>query len=101
MSTTIKVDTGAVTTAAINIRKINNTIQNDFATVETAVSKMDSSWDGAAATKAISSFNDTKLKFFEARYTVIDNYATLLSTQVGSGYVATETKNYNLADEFK
>lgn len=101
MLANLKVNTDAVVTAAGNLRSLNNQIRNDFPGVQTAISQLDSSWDGSAATSAISKFNEIKSKFSDARYNVIENYVNFLLQQVGEGYTQTEDANKTLADQFK
>lgn len=94
-------NTEAVVTAAGNLKSINNQIRNDFPRLQTAITQLDSAWDGSAATTAISKFNEIKSKFLDARYNVIDNYVKFLLQQVGEGYTQTEDANKSLADQFK
>lgn len=97
----LKINTEAVVTAAEHIRNINNQIRDGFSSVQEAVSRLDSSWDGSAATGAINKFNEIKMKLPDVRYNVMNNYATFLLQQVGEGYTQTETANTSLADAFK
>ncbi len=94
-------NTEAVVTAAGNLKSLNNQIRNDFPGLQTAITQLDSTWDGSAATTAISKFNEIKSKFLDARYNVIDNYVNFLLQQVGEGYTQTEETNKSLADQFK
>lgn len=97
----MQVNTEAVVTAAWNLKGLNNQIRNDFSAMQSAISQLDGSWDGSAATSAISKFNEIKSKFYDARYKVVDNYANFLLRQVGEAYTQTEKAHKSLADAFK
>ena len=62
---------------------------------------INNSWDGEAATAAISKFNEIRSNYSEARYNVLDNYVNFLIQLVGDGYTQTEVVNTSLADQFK
>lgn len=97
----LKINTDAAVTAAGNIKLYNTQIRDGFSNVQTAITQLDNCWEGSAATAAISSFNEVKSKFFDARYNVLDNYVNFLLQQVGEGYSQTEDANISLADQFK
>ncbi len=97
----LKVNTDAVVNAANNLKTLNNQMKNEFPSVQTAINRLDSSWEGAAANNAIRKFNELKSNFCDARYNVIDNYINFLLQQVGEGYTQTENANKSLADAFK
>lgn len=97
----LKINTDAVVTAAGNIKLYNTQIRDGFPNIQTAITQLDNSWDGSAATSAISKFNEIKSKFFDARYNVLDNYVNFLLQQVGEGYTQTEDTNVSLANQFK
>lgn len=99
--TNLKINTDAAITAADNIKLYNTQIRDGFSDVQAAVTRLDNCWEGAAATVAISKFNEMKSKFLDARYSVLDNYVNFLLQQVGEGYTQTETVNVSLADQFK
>ena len=97
----LKINTDAVVTAAGNIKLFNTQMREGFANVQTAITKLDQSWDGSAATTAISKFNEIKSQFLDARYNVLNNYVNFLLQQVDEGYTQTEDANVSLADQFK
>ena len=97
----IKVNTDAVVSAAGKIRSCNNSMRDNFSTIQTAITNLDNSWDGSAATMAISKFNQIKAEFCDSRYKVMDNYVNFLLQQVGQGYEQTESTNKSLAAQFK
>lgn len=97
----LKVNTDAAVAAAEHIKQYNEQMRDHFDTVLRAIQKLDNSWDGAAASAAMSKFNELKSQFPEARYNVLDNYVNFLLQQVGEGYVQTENANISLADQFK
>lgn len=97
----LKVDTGLVLTCAVKLENANNKIRDGFPSVERAINRLDNTWEGAAATNAISKFNEMRSQMPEARYTVLSNYINFLRNQVGEGYEQTEAANTSLADAFK
>lgn len=101
MATSIKINTDSVVNAAANIKTINGQIRDRFPDVQTAMNRLDGSWDGSAATSAMRKFNEIKNNYPSARYTVLDNYVNFLLQQVGQGYNETEEVNKSLADAFK
>ena len=98
---TIKVNTDAVVSVAQDIRKINNDIRDLISPVESAMKALDKTWDGSAASNAISKFNALKSDYSDNRYNVIENFVNFLLQQVGEGYTQTESANTSLADAFK
>lgn len=97
----LKVNTDAVVSTANKIRSCNNSMRNNFSSVQTAITKLDGSWDGSAASMAINKFNQIRVEFCDSRYNVMDNYVNFLLRQVGQGYEQTETTNKSLAAQFK
>lgn len=97
----LKIDVDKVISCANNIRNLNSQIGDGFPDVQNKISSLDSVWEGAAATSAISKFNAIKSSFCDARYNVVDNYVNYLLQQVGEGYTQTESVNKSLADAFK
>ena len=97
----LKVDVDKVVTSANSIKNLNTQIRDGFSDVETKVSSLETVWEGAAATNAISKFNGIKSGFCDARYNVVDNFVNYLLQQVGEGYTQTEAVNKSLADAFK
>lgn len=97
----LKVDAAQVVATANRIKALNVRMSDDFASVQDAISKLDGTWDGSAATAAIGKFNAIKNSFCDARYGVIDNFVLFLHQQVGEGYTQTESVNKSLADQFK
>ncbi len=99
--TKLKINTDAVVAAAGNIKLYNTQMRDRFPSLQTAITRLDNSWDGSAAVAAISKFNEIKSKFCDARFNVLDNYVNFLLQQVGEGYTQTEDINLSLADQFK
>ncbi len=97
----LRINTELVVTTAEKIKRRNDKMNEDFADVKAAISRLDGNWDGSAATNAINKFNELQTKFVEARYNVIDNFVKFLMNQVGEGYTRTEEVNVSLADRFK
>ncbi len=84
-----------------NLKRLNTQIRDAFPGVQTAINRLNNSWDGPAASKTIAKFSEIKEKYAEARYNVVDNYVRFLLQQVGEGYTQTEEANTSLADAFK
>ena len=97
----LKVDTEQVIAIANKIKSLNNQMRDDFDSVQDAITRLDGTWDGSAATNAISKFNAIKNSYCDARYNVVDNFVAFLHQQVGEGYTQTEAANKSLAEQFK
>ena len=97
----LKVDAEQVIATAKRIKNYNNQMRDSFSNVHNAIDKLNNSWDGSAASSAISKFNAIKNSYCEARYNVVDNFVAFLHQQVGEGYTQTESANKSLADQFK
>lgn len=97
----LKVDTEQVITIANKIKSLNNQMRDDFDGVQDAITRLDGTWDGSAATNAISKFNAIKNSYCDARYNVVDYFVSFLHQQVGEGYAQTEAANKSLAEQFK
>lgn len=97
----LKINTDLAVNAANNIKSYNGQMRDGITSVQTAINRLDSSWDGSAATAAIRKFGEIKSKFSDNRYNVLDNYVNFLLQQVGEGYTQTEKTNVSLADQFK
>jgi len=97
----LKVNTDIINAAAGQIKGYNKQIRDDFDSLQSAVSRLDSTWDGSAATNTIKKFNEIKSSYCDARYAVMDNFVGFLYQQVGIGYENVETTNKSLADQFK
>lgn len=97
----IKVNTAGVLAAADKLEILNNDMREDFSKLESAMKKLDNSWEGAAAANAIAKFNSLKKSLPETRHRVMENYIRFMRQQVGEGYTLTEEANTSLADAFK
>ena len=100
---TIRVDTNKVRATVTAVNTINDNLEKDFNTVIKAMSKLNSSWDGSASSKAISKFNKIKSDYCgsSGRKAVMQNYLKFLSDAVAIGYETTEGTNTKLSDLFK
>jgi uncharacterized protein YukE len=101
MADIIKVDTERVAATAKSVETYNNTIRDDFASVESAIKALNNVWDGSASTNAISAFYDIKSAFYGPRYDVVNQYVHFLRHQVDPSYTQAENANKSLADAFK
>ena len=97
----LKVDVEQVIGTANRIKNLNNQMRDGFSSVQDAITRLDGTWDGSAATNAISKFNTIKNSYCDARYKVIDNFVAFLHQQVGEAYGCVESVNKSLADQFK
>ena len=86
---------------ANNVKRINDELKSSFSNVTDAINALDRSWDGEAASNAITKFNTIKSNFVENRPAQVDVFVSFLLRQVGDGYVSTEEVNKQLADQFK
>lgn len=97
----LKVDAEQVIASANRIKNLNDQMRDGFSSVQDAITRLDGTWDGSAATNTISKFNAIKNSYCDARYNVVDNFVAFLYQQVGEGYTQTEAANKSLADQFK
>lgn len=101
MGEKILINTDMVEKTAEKIREINNRIKDDFADVETAIRKLDSSWNSQAGNTVIGLFYNLKDQYSDARYQVVNDFSKILMQQVSPDYKETEKVNESLADAFK
>lgn len=97
----LKVNTDQIFATANNLKGINDRLRDDFETVESAIRRLNTYWDGSASNNAMEKFNSLKEAYCEARYIVIDNYVTFLQKIVSENYEIIEEANVSLADQFK
>ena len=97
----IKINTGAVSTAATQIAKINQNINNDFSMVESAMNTLNRSWDGGASDNAIRKYQNIKNNYYQNRYNVIQQLVNFMRKQAGEGYEKTEQAIQSAAAAFK
>lgn len=102
-SNEIKIDTQLIADAANEINTINNSLETDFATVSRSITRLDTSWDGTAATKAMSTFYSIKSEMTGSygRKAILNTYIEFLKNIVAYNYESTENTNIKLADLFK
>ena len=97
----LRIDAELAIDTGTRIGVLNAQMRDGFDNVQKAMSRLDGSWDGSAATAAMNKFQAIKNTFCEARYNVVDNYVAFLHKQVGAGYMKTEEANRDLASWFK
>lgn len=97
----LRINTEAVVSVANNVKLYNTQMKDGASSVESAIKKLDKSWEGVAATEAISKFNEIQSKFSDSRYSVLNNFVNYLMQQIGEGYSQTEDANKSLAAQFK
>ncbi|MBR4626790.1 MAG: hypothetical protein IKO47_03695 [Ruminococcus sp.] len=94
-------NTTEVKALANDIENLNEKISDSASEPSNAVSRLGSSWEGAAGTKAVSLFNSIKSNCMEAQYKIIADYIRFLRERVALGYEEVETKNTSLSEAFK
>ncbi|MEE0863269.1 MAG: hypothetical protein U0L79_09830 [Lachnospiraceae bacterium] len=97
----VKINTDAVRNVATHMQLMNKQMKDGFSDVQDAMTKLDNSWESSTATMAMEKYNQLRVDFSEARYTVLDNHINFLLQQVGQGYEETEKANVSLAAQFK
>lgn len=101
MSGRIKIDTDRVSATANRISTINKQIDAEFERLETAIRRLNSSWNSRASENVIGRFYSIQNTFKDSRYRVMKDYCGFLQHQVSAGYNGAETSNTSLADAFK
>ncbi len=96
----IQVDKGKLLVAANMVRTGNSGISQAFVEVQTAVSQMDTVWNGSASQNAIEAFNRLKNTYCSPRHNALESIARVLNC-IANGYEVTEEKNASLSDRFK
>ena len=94
-------NTDGVKAVADDLKKINDHMKSGITSVDSAISTLNGSWQGSAATNVIDKYYYLKDQFCDSRYTVLNNYVNFLNQQIGAGYESTETTNIGLAERFK
>lgn len=100
---TIRVNTSVVRNTVNTLSKLNNDMDQSFNTVNQAMTKLNNTWDGSAASKAMTKFNRMKGEFMGSggRKAVMNQYISFLTKAVADDYDVTETANTSLANLFK
>ncbi len=97
----IQIDTLKVQSAASNISRINNEIENDFSKVTSAVQKMRSHWKGNASDCGAGAMKHIEKSYKDARFSTVNQLVTFLNIQVNDSYEAVESSAVSAADAFK
>lgn len=97
----MKINTDAVSGLAQRISNDNQEMQTAFEAAIASANALGNGWSGAAYNHASASFGTMKEKYYNARYTGIENYVRILRKQIGEGYEKTEQSNISLAEQFK
>ena len=101
MADLIKIDTAQVLEIANNLSNLNDELQTNLQEAQKAITKLESVWQGEAATATIEAINSFASDYFQNYYDVINQYVEFLKKNVAEGYENTETANTTLADSFK
>ena len=91
-----KIKTDAVLAVADKIKRCNNEMKDGL-----TVSSLGSSWEGEAASGALSKFRALENELCPARYTALNNYKCFLMQLVVPGYIDTEDSNTALGETIK
>ncbi len=97
----IKVNTDQVSQAASALESLNKQLTEELAASKAVIDGLASVWEGEAAERTISAFNEFATKYFQSYEDVITGYVQFLRTNVEQGYAETETVNVNLAETFR
>ena len=100
MSSRQAINTQGVESAVNNIRRGNNSINNDFRALQRRMERLGNNWQSAAGTVAQTTMQQIVVGN-ESRSGVLDNFCTMLMQQVNPGYIQAEQVNTRLADKFK
>ena len=101
MAGEIRINTDEVAMAATSIEEINKKLNEKLLEGQSAVKALTSTWEGEAAQQTISTFDAFAGKYFESYKEMIDSYVVFLREKVEQGYFVTETKNAEIASQFK
>lgn len=101
MASIIKINTDEVALAAASIEDLNKKLNEKLIEGQNVVKGLNSVWEGEAAQETINSFDNFASKYFEAYKGMIDDYVVFLREKVEQGYFATETRNVDIASQFK
>ena len=97
----IRVNTDQVAQIASNLENLNKRLRAELDNSKATVKQLSNIWEGEAAEKTISSFDEFSAKYFQNYEDVIAQYVQFLRNNVEAGYFETETANIGLADAFK
>lgn len=96
-----KIKTDAVLAVADKIKRCNNEMKEGLTELHKTVSSLGSSWEGEAASGALSKFRALENELCPARYTALNNYKCFLMQLVVPGYIDTEDSNTALGETIK
>ena len=96
-----KINTDAVLAVAEKIQCCNNALKDGLTELHKTVSRLESSWEGEAASGALSKFHALENELCPARYTALNNYKCFLMQLVVPGYIDTEDDNTTLGETIK
>lgn len=101
----ITIDTDKVRETANLISSNNQKLDNEFKSVENAISYLENGWVSPAKDYCASKFNKIKSTYIgsssTSRYSAIEGYVKFLKEYIGDIYDEVETSNTSLADAFK
>ena len=101
----MKINTDKVRQTANDISNYNKKIDEEFKSVENAISYLKSGWVSTAKDYTSDKFDKIKNNYINNKATrrnqAIENYVKFLKEYIGDIYDEVETKNTNLADAFK
>ncbi|MBE5938946.1 MAG: hypothetical protein E7266_00990 [Lachnospiraceae bacterium] len=101
MAGEIRINTDEVAMAATSIEEINKKLNEKLLEGQAAVKALGSTWEGEASQETVSTFDAFASKYFETYKDMIDSYVVFLREKVEQGYFKTETKNTDIASQFK
>ncbi len=101
MAGEIRITTEEVELSATSIETLNNKLNDKLVEAQNAIKTLGSTWQGEAYDATLMAFNTFAGKYFETYKELVSNYVVFLREKVAQGYFSTETKNINLAEQFK
>lgn len=100
MGTHETIRTDVISNTVTTVRSLKNDVNNKKSSLNSVITTMDRSWNSPAGERAVAKFNSFN-PGMQNYNTIIENYLNFLTIQVEGGYIDTETKNVQLAEQFK
>ena len=101
MAGEIRINTDEVAMAATSIEELNKKLNEKLLEGQNVVKALGATWEGEASQQTMSAFDAFAGKYFESYKEMIDSYVVFLREKVEQGYFTTETKNADIASQFK
>lgn len=99
MANNMKIDTGAIQSAASTIKSQNDQLLATLQQSQATVDSLRGVWQGAAAEATVSAYDSFAKKYFEQYHEMLDQYVGFLNNSAGEGYSTTEQNVTRKADQ--